>query len=168
MMAEKHSFISYVKGTRTFNLLIDTFNFISGWFVSVKISAIKIIVNSVLLVTLFGSTLKISPIKIIINNNLVKLRIRLVQTLKVQKILITPTMHLSEKWANTITVKPIILTSVLRSIIRVMDGIFHVSKVKIVVNPLVGDFYYLSDYDGDYLTTMDSSNLIDLDYLPVP
>jgi hypothetical protein len=167
-MSKQFNFNLQLRATKVFELIIKNFNISDSWFATLKVKRIKFTITATSLLINIVNTLKIKKIKFTVTNSLVKLQQRLPMTMVVKKIKFTPVVRYLERLIQTLVVKKITLTAPMRQILRVVTSVLAVKKIKITAYPTVASFYLLSYWDPYYLSDMDSSNLVDLDYVITP
>jgi len=161
-MSKEYSFTSYIKSTKTFNLILENFRLALSWYMKVKVVAIKLSVSATSFLLNLPVVCSVKKIKLSIS--LTKLLQNLPITLKVKKIKFTAISKAMEEWAQSILVKKIKISAIIRLLGKLPSVTIKVKKIKIVANPQVGIFKTLYYYDDYYLSDMDDSYLSDLEY----
>jgi hypothetical protein len=148
-----------------FELLIENFSSSTAWYQTLKIKRIKIaIAQTSQLIRLALSTMKIKKIKITIDNALVELLQNLPVTLYIKKIRLTAVWHELYRLVQSVVIKKISFTMVIRQLMRIPIATMVIKKIKIIANATVAIFYTLSYWDASLLTDLDSKNLSEMDY----
>ena len=144
-MSKEYSFTSYIKSTKTFNLILENFSLALSWYMKVKVVAIKLSVSAISFLLNLPVVCSVKKIKLSIS--LTKLLQNLPITLKVKKIKFTAISKAMEEWAQSILVKKIKISAIIRLLGKLPSVTIKVKKIKIVANPQVGIFKTLYYYD---------------------
>jgi len=161
-MSKEYSFTSYIKSTKTFNLILENFSLALSWYMRVKVSAIRLTISATSFLLNIPVVFKVKKIKFTIS--IIKLLQNLPLMLKVKKIKFTAISRAMEKWMHIVAVKKIKISAIIRLLGKLPSVTIKVKKIKIVANPQVGIFKTLYYYDDYYLSDMDDSYLSDLEY----
>jgi hypothetical protein len=162
-MSNKHSFIAYIRNKRSFSLIIDNLAIAVNWIAGIKISRIRVIVSQMLMQMNMPITLRVKRIKII--NIITKLRMDFGQIISARRIKILANMKQRMNFIHTISARRISLSLVLRQIQKLGSVPIKLYKIIITADMLAAQYFLLSTYDPQTLSTMDTETLADLDYV---
>jgi len=158
MITNYKSFNLVIKNTKSFVLNIYGFSYITSWLFSTN-NPIKFVVLSMSFAQNCIAAINVRKVKITFSDILIKLYQNITSAINVGKIRVTVLMRLSQKNNVSLRVPYVALINILSQIARIISFNVKVPKIVIINSILVGSFNYLSVYDPQYLTDLDSTTL---------
>jgi hypothetical protein len=111
-----------------------------------------------------ATIVKLKRIKITISNTLLKLIEHLSKTISLYRIKMVIILSQINKISIGLNLKRIFIIPVFQMIYKLGNVSTRIPKIGITANVLIANFYTLSEYDSEILSTIDGSALSDLDY----
>lgn len=164
MTANKRGFELTIRNSRVFELISDLIAIVLSWYQTIKISKIGVTISQTSLLMSLPVTIKLRDIGITIVDNLVKLRIGLVQTIYIKKIAISATISQLMNFIFTLNIKKIVIDITMSLIEKFSVTDIGISKIGITATIIVAKFLALWEHDNKDLWEIDGVTLEDLDY----
>lgn len=152
-----------VKRTKSFNLILASFDFVSTLFATIKLNKIKL-VATLLLKLNQTQIIKLNKIKMLVSQ--LKLGIGLSKTIIINKIKMSSIVSLFVPAVSIIQIKKLQIIATVINLIDISSSV-NLKIVKIVTSFLAFQAYPLSVYDPQTLSSLDSRSLGNMDYLIV-
>ncbi len=163
MILNSKSFNLVINKAKTFTLNISGFPFVVSWFQNIRIPYIKMTISVLKLIQRLIITINVKKIKITFINSLIKLHTYATGTISIRKIIITSLMRLIQNTIITIKVPYVAITNIMKQKLRIILFSLKIPKVVITGSFLLGIFNYLSVFDPQYLSDLDNVTLESMD-----
>jgi hypothetical protein len=155
-------FVTRIRKTRAFELVVVGFSITSSFIITLRVKAIRFTVSIHQLLNLASTIIYIKKMSFTVT---LKQLLNLPTTLSIKKINLSIITSMLIKIINTLSVNIISISGTLKAILKLGTVTTEVNKILLTSSPLYAQFYLLSYYDDDWLSDIDDEWLSDLDYI---
>jgi hypothetical protein len=160
-----HSFVSRITSSRIYTAIIDGFHVSATWIGKFD-SNLRIVVSAIKANVKIGATVIIAPILIVVDYTQTTLALKPIITIA-SNLTILPIFKMLQKMGiATISLSSSIIIR-FKSIMRALVNTLNIPAITITATGSCRQYYKVSDWDGELLSTLDTKTLQTMDYQEV-